>query len=43
VTIKSPSETLNAAIREARSIAHDPDIKRFSNVEEALRELKDEP
>ncbi|MDW7658338.1 MAG: type II toxin-antitoxin system RelB/DinJ family antitoxin [Bacillota bacterium] len=40
VTTKPPIETLNATIREARSIAHDPDVKRFNDVEEALRELK---
>ena len=35
-----PNEETIAAMLEAEQIAHDPDAKRYSDVEEALRELK---
>lgn len=37
--IKPDKETV-AAMLEAERIAHDPNVKRYSDVEEALRELK---
>lgn len=35
-----PSREAWAAIQEARRLAHDPGARRFSDEEEALRELK---
>jgi len=40
VTINTPNATTIAAMREAERIINDPAVKRYSDVEEALRELK---
>lgn len=40
VRLQRPTEETIAAMREAERIAHDPSVKRYSDVEEALRELK---
>jgi DNA-damage-inducible protein J len=40
VTINTPNATTIAAMLEAERIAHDPTVKRYSDVEEALKELK---
>jgi DNA-damage-inducible protein J len=40
VKLEQPNEETIAAIREAERIAHDPNVKHYSDVEEALRELK---
>ena len=40
VTLCTPNATTIAATQEAERIAHDPTVKRYSDVEEALRELK---
>jgi len=40
VTLNVPNAVTRAAIQEAERIAHDPSVKRYSDVEEALRELK---
>ena len=40
VTINTPNATTIAAMLEAEHIVNDPAVKRYTNVEEALRELK---
>jgi len=40
VTINTPNNTTVAAMLEAERIATDPNVKRYKDVEEALRELK---
>ena len=40
VTINTPNATTIAAMLEAERIVNDPTVKRYSDVEEALRELK---
>lgn len=40
ITITSPNAETVAALLEAKEIVNRSDIKRFSNVEEALEELK---
>ena len=40
VRLNRPNKETIAAMLEAEQIAHDPDVKRYSDVEEALRELK---
>lgn len=40
VRLEQPKKETIAAMLEAKRIAHDPNVKRYSNVEEALQELK---
>jgi DNA-damage-inducible protein J len=40
VTVNTPNAETVAALLEAERIGRDPSVKRFSDVEEALRELK---
>ena len=40
ITINTPNAETVAAMLEAERIIHDPSVKRYSDVEEALRELK---
>ncbi len=40
VRLEQPNRETVAAMLEAERIAHDPNVKRYSDVEEALRELK---
>lgn len=40
VTLNTPNATTIAAMNEAERLAKDPSTKRYSDVEEALRELK---
>ena len=40
VRLEQPNKETIAAMLEAERIAHDPSVKRYSDVEEALRELK---
>lgn len=40
VRMERPNKETMAAMLEAERIAHDPNVKRYSDVEEALRELK---
>lgn len=40
VKLKQPNKETIAAMLEAERLAHDPDAKRYSDVEEALLELK---
>ena len=40
VTLNTPNSVTVAAMREAERLAKDPNAKRYSDVEEALRELK---
>ena len=40
VTLDTPNSVTIAALLEAEKIASDPSAKRYSDVEEALRELK---
>ena len=40
VRLDQPNKQTAAAMLEAERIAHDPGVKRYSDVEEALRELK---
>lgn len=40
VRLKQPNKETIAAMLEAERIAHDPTVKRYSDVEEALKELK---
>ena len=40
ITINTPNATTIAAMLEAERIVNDPTVKRYSDVEEALRELK---
>ncbi|MCL2051831.1 MAG: type II toxin-antitoxin system RelB/DinJ family antitoxin [Lachnospiraceae bacterium] len=40
VTVNTPNAETVAALLEAERIAYEPNFKRYSDVEEALRELK---
>jgi len=40
VKLEQPNKETIAAMLEAERIAHDPNVKRYPDVEEALRELK---
>lgn len=40
VKLEQPNRETVAAMLEAERIAHDPNMKHYSDVEEALRELK---
>lgn len=40
VRLEQPNTETIAAMLEAERIAHDPNVKRYSDVEEALQELK---
>ncbi len=40
VTVNTPNAETVAALLEAERIGRDPSVKRYSDVEEALRELK---
>ena len=40
VRLEQPNKETMAAMLEAEKIAHDPNVKRYADVEEALRELK---
>ncbi|CDX03941.1 MAG: type II toxin-antitoxin system RelB/DinJ family antitoxin [Bacillota bacterium] len=40
ISLNQPNAETIAAMQEAERIAHDPNAKRYSDVEEALRELK---
>ncbi len=40
VKLEQPNKETLAAMLEAERIARDPNVKRYSDVEEALRELK---
>ncbi|MDR1953771.1 MAG: type II toxin-antitoxin system RelB/DinJ family antitoxin [Clostridiales Family XIII bacterium] len=40
VTVNTPNAVTAAAMFEAERIGRDPSVKRYSDVEEALRELK---
>lgn len=40
VKLEQPNRETVAAMLEAERIAHDPSVKHYSDVEEALRELK---
>ncbi len=40
VKLERPNKETIAAMLEAERIAHDPNIKRYSDVEKALQELK---
>ena len=40
VRLERPNKETIAAMLEAERIAHDPNVKRYSDVEEALQELK---
>ena len=40
VKLEQPNRETIAAMLEAERITHDPNVKRYSDVEEALRELK---
>ena len=40
VKLDKPNKETLAAMLEAERIAHDPDVKRYYDVEDALRELK---
>lgn len=40
ITINTPNAETVAALLEAKELLNRPDIKRYSDVEEALRELK---
>ena len=40
ITVNTPNSTTIAAMLEAERIAGDPTVKRYTDVEEALRELK---
>ena len=41
VRLEQPNKETIAAMLEAERIAHDPTVKRYSDVEEALRALKE--
>ena len=41
VRMEQPNKETMAAMRSASSIARDPSVKRYSDVEEALRALKE--
>ena len=40
VRLEQPNKETIAAMLEAERIAHDPNVKHYSDVEDALRELK---
>jgi len=40
VKLEQPNRETMMAMLEAERIAHDPNVKRYSDVEEALKELK---
>ena len=40
VRLEQPNSETVAAMLEAKRIAHDPNVKHYSDVEEALRDLK---
>ena len=40
VRLAHPNRETIAAMHEAEQLAHDPSVKRYDDVEEALRELK---
>jgi len=40
ISLSQPNKETISAMLEAERIAHDPNVKRYSDVEEALRELK---
>ena len=40
IKLDKPNKETMAAMLEAERIAHDPNVKHYSDVEEALRELK---
>ena len=40
ITVNTPNTETISAMHEAERIASDPSVKRFSDVEEALKELK---
>ena len=40
IALNNPNRETIAAMLEAERIAHDPNVKHYSNVEEALQELK---
>lgn len=40
ITINTPNAVTVAALLEAERIANDPSVKRYSDIDEALRELK---
>lgn len=40
VRLEHPNRETIAAMHEAEQLAHDPNVKRYDDVEEALRELK---
>jgi len=40
ITINTPNAETITALLEAERIAHDPSVKRYDDVEEALKELK---
>ena len=40
IKMEQPNKETIAAMLEAERIAHDPNVKHYSDVEEALRELK---
>ena len=40
IKMEQPNKETIAAMPEAERIAHDPNVKHYSDVEEALRELK---
>lgn len=41
IGIEHPTPETWAAMQEAKLIAHDPSVKRYSNVEDALKALKE--
>lgn len=41
VRMEQPNKKTMAAMLEAERIAHDPSVKRYSDVEEALKTLKE--
>ena len=42
VRMEQPNKEMMSSILEAERIARDPSVKRYSNIEEALRALKNE-
>lgn len=41
VRVEQPNEETIAAMQEAKRLSRDPSVKRYSNIEDALRELKE--
>ena len=41
VRVEQPNEETIAAMQEAKRLSHDPSVKRYSSIEDALRELKE--